>query len=379
MKYKNILVITSRYPYPVRGGDKLRIDEIIKNLSKKNKIDLVSIGNTITKKKYINKQFIFKNTLQNKIYQTIKSILLKEPMQIGLYKVEKMKRKIISISKNYDAIIFHLIRAAYYLPLNYKGKKILEMTDLISKNYDTVKKNTGLLSPIRLIYNFEKKNLKIFEDSIIKHFDSIVFVNKKDLNQKLLNNKKTKIIGNGTKIKKNIFLNNSVKDNIIFFGNINSLANMTACIDLIKNYLPSLNKKIPRIKLIILGNCSLVLKIFFNFLGAKVYSNIKDLSNYTKKTLAGVCNVKIQSGLQNKILDYTSIGLPVLANKISNNFKYLKSHDILIFKNKKDFLKKVELLKNNKKLQKKLSTNCFNKTKKFYSWEIALKNYESLL
>ena len=40
MKYKKILVVTSRYPVPVRGGDKLRIFQIIKYLSKK-KIKLI--------------------------------------------------------------------------------------------------------------------------------------------------------------------------------------------------------------------------------------------------------------------------------------------------------------------------------------------------
>ena len=38
MKYKKILVVTSRYPVPVRGGDKLRIFQIIKYLSKKIKL-----------------------------------------------------------------------------------------------------------------------------------------------------------------------------------------------------------------------------------------------------------------------------------------------------------------------------------------------------
>ena len=40
-----ILFITTRYPFPIFGGDKLRAFDIIKFLSKKNKIDLVCLGN----------------------------------------------------------------------------------------------------------------------------------------------------------------------------------------------------------------------------------------------------------------------------------------------------------------------------------------------
>ena len=50
MKSKKILVVTPRYPFPVTGGDKLRISEIIKFLSKSNQIDLISIGKNIKKK-----------------------------------------------------------------------------------------------------------------------------------------------------------------------------------------------------------------------------------------------------------------------------------------------------------------------------------------
>lgn len=379
MKSKKILVITSRYPFPIRGGDKLRIAKIVNFLSKKNTIDLVSVGNFIKKKKFIRKQFIFQNSIVNKIYQIIKSFFNNEPLQIGFFKIPKMKEKINRISKHYDVIIFHLIRTCYYLPKNFKGNKILEMTDLISKNYKTVEKNISNYNPLKMIYIFEMGKLINYEKKMIRKFNYSVFVNKKDLGESMVTNKKIKIIGNGTLKKKNIFLSNKKKNNIIFFGNINSLANRTACYEFIKNYLPILKKKYPNLKFIILGNCSIFLQFIFNLYGVKVYSNIKNLSNFTRNTLAGICNVNIQSGLQNKILDYTSIGLPVLANKLSNNFSYFKSDDLLIYKNKKDFFIKLDKLYKNKSFQKKISKNCYKKTNKFYQWNSTLERYNSLI
>ena len=46
---KKILFISTRYPLPVLGGDKLRAVEILKFLSKKNKVDLVCLSNKIQK------------------------------------------------------------------------------------------------------------------------------------------------------------------------------------------------------------------------------------------------------------------------------------------------------------------------------------------
>ena len=58
MKYKKILFVTSRYPFPVTGGDKLRISEVMKFLSKKNKLDLISIGNENKKINFIKNQYV---------------------------------------------------------------------------------------------------------------------------------------------------------------------------------------------------------------------------------------------------------------------------------------------------------------------------------
>ena len=93
----------------------------------------------------------------------IKSFYKNEPLQIGLYKIPEMKKKIESICNNYDIIIFHLIRSTYYLPRNFDGKKILEMTDLISKNYTTVEKNLSNFNLLKYIYKYEKKRLENYE------------------------------------------------------------------------------------------------------------------------------------------------------------------------------------------------------------------------
>ncbi len=380
MKYKKILFVTSRYPFPVTGGDKLRISEVMKFLSKKNKLDLISIGNENKKINFIKNQYVYKNNLFNKIINIFKSFFRNEPMQVGLYKIPAMKEKIGRICKNYDVIVFHLIRSAYYVPNNFKGIKILEMTDLISKNYNTVEKNLSFINPFRYLYKFEKNKLKLYEYNESKKFDKIVLVNKQDINNSIIKkNKRIVIIGNGTHLKQNIFAKYKKKNNIIFFGNINSLANSSACIEFVNNYLPTLKKRHPNLEFKIYGNCSKILKIYFKFKGVKVKSNISDLKFYCKNSLAGICNVKIQSGLQNKILDYTSIGLPIIINEISNNFKSLKGKNVLVFHNKSEFFFYINKLLKNENFRNKISKINFDKTKKYFNWNKILTNYSKII
>ena len=46
-----------------------------------------------------------------------------------------MKNYIDSVEDKYDSIICHLLRSSQYLPNQFKGKKILEMTDPQSLAY----------------------------------------------------------------------------------------------------------------------------------------------------------------------------------------------------------------------------------------------------
>ena len=67
---KKILVVTTKFPFPLFSGDKLRIYNISKYLSKKNKVDLIYTGpkENFKKKNQIYWQdYIYKNTQNRKI------------------------------------------------------------------------------------------------------------------------------------------------------------------------------------------------------------------------------------------------------------------------------------------------------------------------
>ena len=93
---KKILFISTRYPLPVMGGDKIRAVGILKFLSKKNKIDLVCLTN----KDQIQRNYpricnnikIFKISLIERLIYTILSFLKGEPLQVGFYHSKKNEK-----------------------------------------------------------------------------------------------------------------------------------------------------------------------------------------------------------------------------------------------------------------------------------------------
>ena len=106
-----------------------------------------------------------------------------KPLQAGYFFSSKMKEKINAIQKNYDCIIFHLIRSTEFLPDNYKGTKILEMTDLVSSRYFQLYKNLSFLNPFKYLYFLEYILSKKYEKKLINFFNHIVLVSNKTISQ----------------------------------------------------------------------------------------------------------------------------------------------------------------------------------------------------
>ena len=192
-------------------GAQKRIFDIAKFLSKKNKIDFVCISNNVLKKRgnlsFLNKIAVFQISFVSRIFNTIICILKLQPMQKGFFFSKKMCDFILENKGNYDTIIFHLIRSAQYLPNEFRGKKILEMTDLGSCNYDQIIKKISFINPLKYLYFLEKILLRRYEKKVSNFFDKVVFISDKELSIAKTIIEKNKIIniGNTVSVKKKIF------------------------------------------------------------------------------------------------------------------------------------------------------------------------------
>ena len=84
-----ILFISTRFPFPILGGDKSRSFDILEFLSKNNQVDLVCLGenNKIYKKKltFCRNIKVFHLNFLSRIINTIFSLLKLEPLQNGFY------------------------------------------------------------------------------------------------------------------------------------------------------------------------------------------------------------------------------------------------------------------------------------------------------
>ncbi len=367
-------------------GAQKRIFDIAKFLSKKNNIDFACIEdeNINTKKdlKFINNIKVFKNSFFLRILYSLISIFKMEPMQKGYFFSKKMLNFISDNKDNYDVIIFHLIRSAQYLPEDFHGKTILEMTDLGSENYNQIIKQMSIFNPFYFLYLLEKFLLRAYEKKICNNFDKVVFISKNELPIVKDFIEKDKIVKIGSSVKPNKKIYRYKKNNrdIIFVGNINYLPNKLACYNFSRKILPKLIKKNPDLKFNIIGKINSVDKFFLKInKNVEVHGPILKLDKIMKKALCGVCNLSIATGVQNKIFTYMSFGLPTIVSKNCLIENLTKNKEILVYANNEQFIKHISELMMKKKTAQKISKNGFKALKKKFNLIKSYANYSKII
>ena len=144
MKRKKIIIITSRFPFPLNKGDKLRAYYQIKHLALYHNIYLISLNteNIISKnyqqelEKYCKEVHIINIPLYIRILNVIKALIKKEPLQVGYFYSKKAHKKITKIINQTqpDWCYSQLIRTAKYL--RKYDNNIIDYMDAFSKGLE---------------------------------------------------------------------------------------------------------------------------------------------------------------------------------------------------------------------------------------------------
>ena len=368
-------------------GKEKRALSILKSLSRKNKIDIACIDQNpkINKKKihFCNEETRFQINFFSRLFNVFLALLKLKPLQNGYFFSKEMANFIDDNKDSYDTIIFHLIRCCQYLPSEFRGKTILEMTDLISVRDQQIIKSLSIVNPLKYLYILERFLMKRYEKEVSNQFDKIVFISRKELFEagKFIDKDKIAIVENTFDIQKKIFKFKKSNNKIIFLGNINYLPNKLACREFSKKILPRINEKYPNITFHIVGKINTFDKFFFKFYrNVIVHGPISNLKSVFINSICGICNVKIATGFQNKILNYMSYGIPTVASKesfIKDLFK--KNKDIGVCSNNQELIKIILQLKENKGFANKLSKNSLNTVKNKFGSSKIYSKYQKII
>lgn len=385
-----ILFLTSRFPFPPIGGDKLRFFNILKYLSKNHEISILCFSDKKIPAELIS---AYKNyfseidvVLQPKIKSYINCILgllKRQPLQISYYQSKKMENLVREKikQKKFDFVFVHLIRMAEYVK-NYPIYKILDMTDAQSLNYiRAMPYTTGKWS---IIHRFEKELVRHYEQDIWRYFDKTYVVSPIDQQylKSLDKNMNVEVLPMGVDIEKYPFrLNDHINKQICFIGNMRTFPNTDAVVWFSNEIFPLIKKEMPEVKFFIVGTePSRRVRKLAKIKDVFVTGEVNNINEYVWNSAVSVAPMRVGAGIQDKILESMALGTPVVTTTIGlEGIEATPGIDIIVVDSPEEFADQVVKLIENKERRAQISKNARNLIKVKYTWDKSLKTFEKLL
>jgi len=325
---RRVLVLAPRDPYPVIGGDRIRIHRLIRELAPYHDFTLVTFCRSQRERDApLPDDGLFKAVHRivlpywRSVANTIAALATGEPLQVAFYRSAEFRATVETLAPSHDAVLAHLVRTAEYardLPL----LRILEMTDAMSMSLARVASlDAGYFDARRWIYALEAPRMRAYEHRVIRDFDVVSLTSQVD--------KSFLLAGAGQKGERMLVVPNGVDapdamppalaarnpDEIAFVGHMGTLHNYDAAWFFAHDVLPRILARRPNAVFRIIGPIrGMAARRLGALPGVRVEGLVPSVHDALMSARVGVCPTRAGSGIQNKVLDYLACRLAVVCS-----------------------------------------------------------------
>ena len=383
-----ILVLTSRFPYPLEKGDKLRIYYQIRELHRAGyEVQLVSLTEEKVKKAdyqqvkaFCSKIFIFRITRFSVFMHAVFNILkgIKRPFQVAYFYDFSIKNAIDQIieTEKPGHIHCHLARMSAYIE-HKTLPKTLDFMDAFGAG--TMRRAD--ISPfyIRPFWRIEARLMQRYEQYIASKFDFSTIISKQDKERLPFasTSKTLHVIPNGVDVDffdRSDFQNHNntieKKYDICFVGNLGYYSNVEAVRFLIKKIVPLVKAQKPNVSILLAGARPTAEIWGFENDHIKVISWLDDIREAYAQSRTLVAPLMHGIGQQNKILEAMAMHVPVVStSRVNNAIGATPETEILVADTEGVFAEQILRLLQDIDLQSLMSDNGRAYVEKRYSWD----------
>ena len=375
----NILYVTSHFPLPLIGGDRIKQYNILKHLSKDHNVHLVSMdrGFPITAELIMQIEELgikvypihlnrFKAFTAGMIFSPLGG-----PLEVEYFRNKEFENTISSIVKaeKIDIGISFFLRTSAYLN-KYDFKKILIADDCRSYYQKNTARYSGNIKQF-IIRNYESKKLMEYERKITSKYDVTTLVTGDDLKhiRSLNSNCCLKILSHGVDIHKFVGSDNNQRKDLLFLGKLDVWVNLLMLKKILNDIFPKILVDYPETKLRIVGanpSKSLISKMNKNVI---LHKDVNDIVPFLQSAAAFIHPHRGGSGLQNKLLEAMSCGCPVITTSSgARGINIVNGYNGYIADNDEDFVSYAGLMLNNIHIREQISQQASKTIREQYLW-----------
>jgi sugar transferase (PEP-CTERM/EpsH1 system associated) len=383
-----VLAIFPRFPYPIDKGDKLRAFHQLRELARNHEIYLFALceGEVSQNDLHVVSSFctrieLFRLSRSRIIWRLFRHIFSQLPFQTAYYFDRQARKRLAEFSENSkpDVAYFQLVRCAEYVD-SVKCPSVLDFQDAMSENMKLRARKESLW--LRPVFRMESNRLRRYEALCSRRFQGLTIISEKD--KSLLPEEaalKCKVIGNGIDFSYYESANSGVvSSDIVFVGAMSYLPNVDAAEYLVHEILPRLASAqlFPKVCIVGADPSPRVLKLASA--QVEVTGRVEDTRPYYRGAKMLVAPMFMSTGVQNKILEAMSMGIPVITTpQAASALNGGDSIPLFTASDPLDFARHISFLLDHPRKAEMLAAEAGQFVRRFFSWHSAGMELEGVL
>jgi sugar transferase (PEP-CTERM/EpsH1 system associated) len=376
-----ILLLTPRLPYPPYRGDKLKIFNLLKRLSRENSIHLVSFYEKKSELDYLPHLSPYCAAIDvvplprwQSYWQCLAGLLTRLPLQVHYFKSRRMRRRLDEICRrhHFDVIHTHLIRMAQYTIDLRHPLKALDLTDAVSlylQRFLAREKNLVM----KFLLKIELQRVRRYE-SVVEKFNTCFVCSEPDREQlrKAAPEADIRLIPNGVDLA---YFSSAAPapyepHRIVFTGNLTYHPNIDGIFYFVQEIFPLIQKEVPAAKFYIVGQSPPAKVRALASKDVIVTGFVEDIKQHYLSSAVAVSPIRFGAGTLNKILEPLALGVPVVATSMGIEGLDLSiGKDILVADRPHAFARHVIHILKDAELRDRMGTAGMAIVRRLYDWD----------
>lgn len=387
-----VLAIAPKIPWPLDQGDRVRMFNILKEVSKRHTITFIGcylsnyqpLSEARRQLETLCAEVVFFKIPNHrlamrvflKIQATINLIFFSIRWPEYIYNLRpfiKLVGRYVEGSQ-YDIILTQYWYTAFIPIMNSKIASICDTIDVIWEgNYRSIQKYRN--NKIR--YWFLRRineRLRCKEAEVLNSYDLVITVHSKDANT-LMNELKVStrsvVLSHINSNRFDYRFNDSKENRILFFGGMNNEMNRDAVRYLANELFPEIRKQLPSTKLIIAGSSmDRAIELLEKNEAVTVLGYVSDIQLLFQNAKLLVIPLRYGAGLKGRVLEAMEAGLPVVGSTIAaEGIPVVNGVHMVIEDNKERIVEGVVTLLKDDEKRKAIALNARRYFDENYSWE----------
>jgi polysaccharide biosynthesis protein PslH len=391
-----ILFLAHRTPFPPNKGEKIRAYHILTQLAKRHSVSMAYWVDSPDDVEHVNvlrkvcRGAVVPICLNSSsaIFRALRSLFQGRSFSEGYFYSHRFQSSVDRLirSEQVDLVyVFSSVMAQFVMGI-HDIPTIVDFVDVDSDKWGQMARFKRF--PLSSLYRLEQIRLNRYERTLSRWARWNLFVSQveADLFRKLGGSGSVAVLPNGVDSELRRLPQREARISVVhgrnapesrpvvkllFVGTMNYYPNTDAVLYFVREVLPLIQKRYPRAVFDVVGRFPPhSIRKLDGVGGVRVLGEVADVRSYLVQADVSVAPMRIARGVQNKVLEAMSVGLPVVAtSEAVKGIQLVKDEEVLIGDNPQEFASQVARILSDSTLYERVASKARSRVVESYSWK----------